>query len=302
MQAVLTKSMTFLLIVLLGYILRVKGFFKAEDSKVISKIVSRITLPCAILAGATQLTFSSVTLVIMFFAFFANLILVMTAKLVFRKNTPLERGVAMINTPGYNVGNVTIPFAQSFYPGLGMAYVCMFDVGNSFGWLGLSVALGKSEADANNKFSAKRLMKTLLTSIPFLTYLLVIVLGIFKLTLPAPIHAFISTIGSANSFLVMLMIGMMLNLNMSKNERSSVFKIVGMRMIGFIVYSCIVLVLPLPELAKVIILLCIVPSAPSLCIVFSQEIGDESAVPAVVNSICLILGIVCSTIILLFSI
>lgn len=303
MEAVLIKSFTFLSIVLLGYILKTKGFFKKEDSQLISKIVSRITLPCAVLSSAVQLTFTQVTIIVMVVAIVTDLIMGLVGKFAFAKNGNIERASAIINTSGYNVANVTIPFVQAFFPGIGMGYVCMFDIGNSIGWLGLTVSWGKAEADENARFSVKHLINTLLHSIPFLTYILIFTLGVLKLSLPIPIASVVTTIGSANSFLVMLMIGMMIDFKMTKEQFVSVFKIVGLRLAGFIVFSIlIVFLLPVPMLAKTILLLCIVPSAPSISIVFSKELGDESAIPAFINSISLILGIVCSTIILLFSV
>ncbi|MEG0593086.1 MAG: AEC family transporter, partial [Coprobacillus sp.] len=208
MEAVLIKSFTFLSIVLLGYILKTKGFFKKEDSQLISKIVSRITLPCAVLSSAVQLTFTQVTIIVMVVAIVTDLIMGLVGKLTFAKKGNIERASAIINTSGYNVANVTIPFVQAFFPGVGMGYVCMFDIGNSIGWLGLTVAWGKAEADENARFSIKHLVNTLLHSIPFLTYILIFTLGVLKLSLPTPIASVVTTIGSANSFLVMLMIGM----------------------------------------------------------------------------------------------
>lgn len=303
MEAVLIKSFTFLSIVLLGYILKTKGFFKKEDSQLISKIVSRITLPCAVLGSAVQLTFTQVTIVVMMVAVVTDLTMGLVGKLAFAKKSNVERASAIVNTSGYNVANVTIPFVQAFFPGVGMGYVCMFDIGNSIGWLGLTVAWGKSEADENARFNVKHLIHTLLHSIPFLTYILIFTLGVLKLSLPMPVASIVTTIGSANSFLVMLMIGMMIDFEMTKEQFLNVFKIVGLRLVGFIIFSIfIIFLLPVPMLAKTVLLLCIVPSAPSISIVFSKELGDESAIPAFINSISLLLGIICSTIVLLFSV
>ena len=48
MQEILVRAGCFVAVILLGYMLRRIGFFKAEDFKVLSKIVLKITLPAAI--------------------------------------------------------------------------------------------------------------------------------------------------------------------------------------------------------------------------------------------------------------
>lgn len=299
MEAVLIKSMTFLLIVAFGHVLKRKGFFKKEDSVLISKIVAQITLPAALLSSATKLTFSLATIAILLIGFCANVIMASVGKIVFSKKAKIEQGSAIINCSGYNVGNITIPFAQAFYPGLGLSYVCMFDIGNSLGFLGAAYAWGNNVANGN-KFSLVALLKTLSRSVPFMTYVVILTLGILNISLPIPVMSLATTIGSANSFLVMIMIGVTLDFDMTKEQVQYVIKVVGLRLSGFIFFAIVVyFVLPLPMLAKQISILCLVPSAPSIAIVFSRGLGDDSANPALINSISLILGIISSAIVLL---
>ena len=51
MTGILIKAASFTSIILTGYLLRLKGFFKEEDFYVLSKIVLKITLPAAIVAN-----------------------------------------------------------------------------------------------------------------------------------------------------------------------------------------------------------------------------------------------------------
>lgn len=54
MKEVLIKSLGFIIIMALGYILKKRGFFKKEDGLFLSKIVMNITLPAALIAGASS--------------------------------------------------------------------------------------------------------------------------------------------------------------------------------------------------------------------------------------------------------
>ena len=47
-----------------------------------------------------------------------------------------ERAFNVLNLPGYNIGNFTMPFAQSFLGPVGVVATSLFDTGNAFVCLG----------------------------------------------------------------------------------------------------------------------------------------------------------------------
>ena len=53
MAEILMKAGSFIAIIILGYVLRRRGFFKEEDFYVLSRIVLKITLPAAIVTNFT---------------------------------------------------------------------------------------------------------------------------------------------------------------------------------------------------------------------------------------------------------
>ena len=54
MLVVLSKALAFVLIILIGYICKRRGFFSPTDYQVVSKIVLNITLPCAVINSFEQ--------------------------------------------------------------------------------------------------------------------------------------------------------------------------------------------------------------------------------------------------------
>ena len=68
---------------------------------------------------------------------------------------------------------------------MGVAYLCMFDVGNSIMCLGGSYAFAGSVASSNQKLTPKTVIKKLFSSIPFDVYLLIFVLALFKISIPS---------------------------------------------------------------------------------------------------------------------
>ncbi|MEG0688995.1 MAG: AEC family transporter, partial [Hungatella sp.] len=56
MEAVLTKAIAFVAIIILGYVLKKVGLFRAKDFYLISVIVMKITLPAAIVSNFSKIT------------------------------------------------------------------------------------------------------------------------------------------------------------------------------------------------------------------------------------------------------
>ena len=53
---VLTKAVSFVLIIVTGYVLKKKGFFQPKDFRLVSRIVIDITLPCAIISNFSRIS------------------------------------------------------------------------------------------------------------------------------------------------------------------------------------------------------------------------------------------------------
>ena len=76
MTDILIKAIAFASIILVGYLLRRKGFFKEEDFYVLSKIVLKITLPAAIVANFSTMELEVSMLSICLFGLAGGVILI----------------------------------------------------------------------------------------------------------------------------------------------------------------------------------------------------------------------------------
>lgn len=135
MAEILMKAAAFVAIIFMGYLLRKKGFFKEEDFHVLSKIVLKITLPAAIVANFSGVDLQASLLILSVLGLGGGLMLITSAYLAAGKNRE-EKAFFMLNTSGYNIGNFTMPFAQSFLGPAGVITTSLFDTGNSFICLG----------------------------------------------------------------------------------------------------------------------------------------------------------------------
>ena len=268
---VLIKSLTFILIIVIGYTLKKVDVLKKSDANVVATIIMNITLPCALLTSANGIELDATILILIAIGIISNVVMMIIGYIASIKDDAKMKGAFMINTSGYNIGNFVLPFVQSFFPGMGVVYLCSFDIGNALMGLGMTYAVADHVASGENHFDIKELFKKLFSSIPFDVYVLIFILAIFKLQIPSPILTIASTIGAGNSFLAMLMIGLMLEIKVSPLEAKNVFKILGLRIVGTIVVSLLTLLLPIPLLAKEIMIMAYCAPLSTVSAVFTRK-------------------------------
>lgn len=299
---VLIKSLTFILIIVIGYTLKKVDVLKKSDANVVATIIMNITLPCALLTSANGIELDATILILIAIGIISNVVMMIIGYIASIKDDAKMKGAFIINTSGYNIGNFVLPFVQSFFPGMGVVYLCSFDIGNALMGLGMTYAVADHVASGENHFDIKELFKKLFSSIPFDVYILIFILAIFKLQIPSPILTIASTIGAGNSFLAMLMIGLMLEIKVSPLEAKNVFKILGLRIVGTIVVSLLTLLLPIPLLAKEIMIMAYCAPLSTVSAVFTRKIGYQGDMSATANSLSILVSIVCMVVLLLLFI
>ncbi len=300
MENILIKSLTFIIIIIIGYTLKQKKILKKEDSNTIATIVMNVTLPCALLTSANGLTITSTIIILIILGLLSNVVMIIIGYISSKKYDRLTRGVFMLNVSGFNIGNFALPFVQAFYSGLGVIYLCAFDIGNALMGLGLTYTAASQVASGTSQIKIKEILKKLFSSIPFDTYIVIFILGLLKLEVPSPIMSIASTIGAGNSFLAMLMIGLMLEIKLPKHEKNKIIQILILRTIGMIVLSLVTyFVLPLPMLAKQILVISYCAPLSTVSAVFARKLGYSGDAPAAANSLSIILAIVYMIVLLL---
>lgn len=303
MFEVLIKSLTFVLIIFIGYTFKKLKVLKKEDANILATIIMNITLPCALLTSANGITLNGNILILIGIGILSNAVMMMIGYLSSIQEQNRLKAAFMINTSGYNIGNFVLPFVQSFFPGIGVVYLCSFDIGNALMGLGITYAVADHVASGENNFRMEELIKKLFSSIPFDVYVLIFILAIFQLQIPSPIVSIASTIGAGNSFLAMLMIGLMLEVKISPTESKNVIKVLLLRIIGTIFISLITyFFIPLPLLAKKILIIAYFAPLSTVSAVFTKKIGYTGDLSATANSLSIIISVICMTILLMLFI
>lgn len=86
----------------------------------------------------------------------------------------------------------------------------------------------------------------MLRSVPFDTFLAILLLGLLGLRLPQPVYTVAGMFGQANAFLAMLMIGLLLEPRIPQESRSDVLRVVLLRYGFGLAASAVCWMLPLP--------------------------------------------------------
>jgi len=292
MQDILIQSFSYIAIILLGIFLRRVGYFKPEDFTVLSRIAIRITLPASIVVAFSQQTFDPELLVIMAISIGCGALYMAVGYFLQPKGARSKKAFSLLNLTGYNIGNFTMPFTRDFLGPIGAITTSLFDTGNACICLGGAYGIAASVQDGRG-FDFKFLAKKLLTSVPFLCYVVMVTLNLAKIRLPAPILSWARIMGNANAFVAMLMIGVGFKLSGGKSQWGYILKHLGIRYgIAALLALGFYFLLPFQlEVRQALVILVFSPIA-SAAPAFTGELKNDVGLASALNSISIICSIV----------
>ena len=296
MAEILMKAGSFIAIIILGYVLRRRGFFKEEDFYVLSRIVLKITLPAAIVTNFTGIDMKPSMLLMSLLGLGGGIILTGMAFLISAGKNGEEKAFNIINLTGYNIGNFTMPFAQSFLGPLGVVATSLFDSGNALVCLGGTYSVAVMAKGEKGKFSIMPIIKTLLSSVPFDAYLLMTVLSLLHLSLPAPMVSFTGIIANGNAFMAMLMLGVGFKMTLDKSRMGKIIQILFIRYsVSIALAAAFYFLLPFElEYRQALAILALSPIA-SAAPAFTGDLDGDIGLASAVNSISIVISIVMIT-------
>lgn len=292
MLDILTRAGCFVGIIVLGQILRRTGFFGPETFGVLSKIVIRITLPAAILASSAGKPIEASMLTLSALGLGGGALYMAAGWLLQRRNSREQMAFDMLNLPGYNIGTFALPFTQCFLGPVGVLTTSLFDVGNSFVCLGGSYGVARAVKEGG-RLDVKRMLKAPLTSIPFLTHVVMVTLNLNGLVPPKAVLSFAEILGNANAFLAMLMIGVGMNLSADRSKLAAMVRILGTRFgIAAVLALAYYFLLPFDlEVRQTLVILAVSPIGSAIP-VYTAELDGDVGLSSTINSIAIVISIV----------
>ena len=284
METILVKAAGLALMIFAGYGLKRLGVFRTEDAKVISRIVVHLTLPAALITGFRTFHFDASYLALIVIALVSNFALLGVGLRRTRGGDLATRGLYALNVSSYNIGCFVLPFVQSFLPPEALVGVSMFDAGNCPVNSGIAYAI-VSARSSGQRVRLGFVLDKLVHSVPFMTYLTLMVLSILGITLPEPVYQVASTVGGANTFLAMVMIGMLFEVRVEREDRRLILEILAVRYGCSLAMAALVWVLPLPLLIRQVSVLAMMAPIPSVTMVYCEKCGCKPSLYGVLNSL-----------------
>ena len=299
MQEILVRAGCFVAIIILGYVLRRIGFFKAEDFTLLSKIVVKITLPAAIVTSFAGKQIDPSMLSLALLGLGGGIAYMLAAYLINLKFGKERQSFAIINTTGYNIGNFTLPFVQSFLGPVGVITTSLFDTGNACICLGGSYSIAAIVKEGG-KFSPKRIIKALSKSVAFDCYVILVVMNLLHIPIPGPVVDFAQIIANGNAFVAMLMIGVGFKLTGDKRQTKDIIRILAVRygVAALFALGCYFLLPFELEVRQALVILAFSPIA-SAAPAFTEELKGDVGLASAVNSISILCSIICIVVLLM---
>lgn len=291
MQDILVRAGCFVAIILLGYFLRKINFMDETAFPVLSKIVIKITLPAAIVVSFNGKEIDSSLLFLVAIGLGCCVIYMILGYVLNIRGGKDKQAFAIINMSGYNIGNFTMPFVQSFLGPIGVITTSLFDTGNALICLGTSYSVA-SIIKEGGRFSFVKIGKKLIQSVPLLCYVIMVVLCLLCISLPGPVISFAEIIADGNAFLAMFMIGVGFKLDANKDQIGQIAKIIIFRY-GVAIVAALIFYFVLPFELGVRQALVILAFAPisSASPAFTGEMHGDVGLASAVNSVSIVLSI-----------
>ncbi len=280
MSAILVRACFFLLMVVLGYVMKKLGILSKEDGVAVSRVVLNITLPCAIMISFRSFVFEWSYMAIPLVSFVSNWILLGLGYAVSRRGGRNEKIFYMLELPAYNIGNFTLPFVSGLLGATGVVATCLFDMGNSPMCLGISCMLASLAIGENSGHSVMGSIMRLFTKPSFVVYVVMLTLSIFSLSLPDAVFDFVSLISPANGPMAMIMIGLMLEFSSDRTKLKEVVIVNVLRLLVAIAVAVLFFTLtPFPyEVRKAVAITAFAPISSTSSAFVAEMKGDVELV------------------------
>ncbi|MBO0448935.1 transporter [Enterococcus sp. MJM12] len=278
MKEILISAFSLLFIIFLGYLFKRFGIFSKADGNRLSQIILNLTLPAAIVVNLAQLNVSFNITALIAIAVFFTLVQLLFLRLFKGRQSQRELSFSLYMGSGFNIGNFTLPFAQSFIP-QAIPLISLFDIGNSIMLAGGTGLVVEALTGENYVFNLKAFLQKLGRSVPFMCYLVLLLLRTASIAIPEMLITVVAPIASANTFLSMFMIGLYLEFKLPHYAWLLVLKTLLLRYTIGLILVVIVCFTPINHLMKLVLSILAVTPIPIFNVMNAVLSGsDEESV------------------------
>ena len=293
------NAYTIFIILCIGFTLRQCGVLDRESVRRFTFVIMYITLPCAILSSAQGLVFDAALLFVVPISFVFNLVLLYLP--YWRHDPSRWRMFCMYTLAGFNVGNFMLPFMQSMLTPRAFLALALFDLVNALFIFGGSYSAAlwcNRQVMPGEAVSPGAILKELSKSFPTYAYLIAIGFSIYHVSIPDFVMHPVMTIGRANTFVCMLIIGTALSVKMPKGDLRELLHILLMRYsVGIVLAAAVWFLLPLArDIRIILVLLALAPMASINSVTTLRKMPEHAGISADLVSVSLLISLVVVTV------
>ncbi len=292
MLEVLGRAAVLVAIIGIGLGAKRVGWVAASDFNLLSRILLRITLPCAL---ATSFNTFTVTPGLVYVVALGAAVSLAQEAIGFVLGGPRGRrgrAFGVLNVGTFNIGLFAVPYLAVLLGPPALIYAALFDVGQTLVALGIGLPWATALTGAGES-SPRAIARRIFSSVLFDVYLFLLVIALLGIKLPAPVIALTSTVGSANTFLAMFMIGVGLELAQGRSRLAEAARHLAARYAWSLVVAVLIW-FALPVEREVRLVLTMVVFAPVAAMVpgLTAESKGDVALSTFITSISVLVGIV----------
>lgn len=297
---ILVKALAMVAIIALAVGLKRTGLLRVTDFRVLSTLVLWVTLPAALLTAFNGFALDPGLLVLTGLAMVLNTLQQAIGFLLARRHGRREQAFAVINSGSYNIGAFSTPYLAGIIGPHAMIFSTMFDIGGALSTAGSGYAWGTALAEPPHSGWLRRVLLAVFRSPVFVTYLVLVALMVTHLRLPDPVITLTSTVGAANPYLAMTMIGVGLELKLPSSKFRRALKMLAVRY-AFALLATAAVWLWLPMAAEIRTIVCMLMFAPmaSMLSAFTSRLEMDLELSAYLTSVTILVGIVAMPVVLL---
>lgn len=298
MLDILVRALSLISIIGIGLLAKQLGWVSTSDFPKFSKLVLYVTLPAAIASAFNNFEISVSLLGISLFAFGVLLIQQLLAFLMNIRASRQQQSTAVLSMGGFNIGAFATPYISGMMGPQAVVYTSMFDVGNALGigGFGYSAAMFLAEERKPNVLA---FFVRMFRNPAFTVYVGLLTMRMLDLSFPPEVMVLVDTVGAANPFMAMLMLGIGLELRIPRWKAAHAFQMLAVRYAVAAVFAVAAWFLsPFDALTRAAICALLFAPIPSQAPVLTAEARGDVQLSTFMVTISIMVGIVAMPLIL----
>ncbi len=264
------------LIIALGFLVK-RYLIDERGAQALVRLVFNVTLPALVIHTFDQVTIEpSLALLPAIAVGYGLLMAAVGSLLLFRGRPRPERGQLSMLLPGFNIGLFAYPLVEAALGSGALRYLAMFDMGVAFVTFGVAYAIAGHFARQGQRLDLAYAGRQLLGSVPFVAYVLALLLAAAQVHLPGPVLDAAGALARANMPLSLLVLGMVLGYDAEPGRWRAIAEVLGARYLpGLAVGITLYALLPLDATFRTIVLVCLVLPPPLITVSYAVQFGYD---------------------------